>query len=101
MRDYLLSPEYRPDVRAWVNEESGFGPFAFETLCAALSLDAAAMRYGMHRWMTKVDSGETAVRINGGGGIRFKPLSGMGRRPKIRGAYGPRRPARNSSMEAA
>lgn len=92
MRDYLFTPRFRPDVRAWVDARDQVGPFTFEEICESLELDASAMRAGMRTWMARVDAGEIAVvRTHGGSGLRFKPLSGMIRRPKVRGRYAPRR----------
>ena len=92
LRDYLLRPDFRRDVRAWVELQHGFGPFSFESVCTALGVDADYARGALGKWMGRIDRGERVARHDSID-MRLKalPTSSTLVRPRYRGRYRPRR----------
>lgn len=90
MRDYLYYPEFRDEVREWVDDHADDSVFSFATICDQLGMNVVVMRAGLRRWMAKIDIHEyAAARSNG----RFLRVRGLvtNNRPRHRGPYGPRK----------
>ncbi len=73
LRDYF-EPRYRDDVRSWIDERNGFGPFAFDSACDSLDFDRDWMRAGFRRFMGLVDLRARLGRVSRDGRRSRAPI---------------------------
>ena len=88
MREYLLDPHQRPDVRNWIGDADAQGPFGFSSICESFGLNPECARVAMKHWMARVDRGEIVARHDSAD-LRLRGLTDQAirSRPKTRGRY--------------
>jgi hypothetical protein len=68
------------EAETWILDRKAHGPFAFETICEALTIQPDHLRDGIRQWRTQLSNGPDSRRLQRRSVHRSEPTASLVRR---------------------